>query len=76
MNHYKLSDKTIAQIVQLLQFGILTGTDISDQIRTLRVVTNEDGYVDPDPTFVEEFEQNLERLKELTLSAATPPLEP
>ena len=28
---YKLSDAAIAQIVQLIQLGILTGTDISDQ---------------------------------------------
>jgi hypothetical protein len=69
MNNYKLSDRTIAQIVQLLQFGILTGTDISDQIRTLRVVTTEEGYVDPDPTFMEEFEQNLDRLKQLALES-------
>jgi len=75
MNYYKFSDKTIAQIVQLLQFGILTGTDISDQIRTLRVVTTEEGHIDPDPNFVEEFEQNLERLKELALSAPTPSLD-
>ena len=35
---YKLADATIAQIVQLIQMGILTGTDISDQMRTLRVI--------------------------------------
>ena len=35
---YKLSDSTIAQIVQLIQLGILTGTDVSDQMRTLKVV--------------------------------------
>lgn len=59
-----MSDATIAQIVQLIQMGILTGTDISDQIRTLRVVTNPNGSIDPHPEFIEIFNENLERLKE------------
>jgi hypothetical protein len=61
---YKLSDKTIAQIVRLLQFGLLTGTDISDQFRTLRVVLGEDNLIEPDPSFMEDFELNLEKLQE------------
>lgn len=62
---YKLSDSTIAQIIQLVQMGILTGTDISDQIRTLRVVTTDDGTVAPDPEFVETFNKNLTKLAEI-----------
>ena len=49
---YKLSDATIAQIVQLIQMGILTGTDVSDQMRTLRVVVSDRGTVEPDPDFL------------------------
>lgn len=64
---YRLSDTTIAQIVQLVQMGILTGTDISDQIRTLRVITGEDS-VEPDPAFVENFNKNLEKLKEAAIN--------
>jgi hypothetical protein len=64
MQTYKLSDRTIAQIVQLLQLGILTGTDITDHMRTLRVVPNSEGYVDPDPEFVDEFEANMARMRE------------
>lgn len=62
---YKLSDSTIAQIIQLVQMGILTGTDITDQIRTLRVVTTNEGTVSPDPAFVETFNKNLEKLTEM-----------
>ena len=62
---YKLSDSTIAQIIQLVQMGILTGTDITDQIRTLRVVTTNEGTVSPDPGFVETFNKNLEKLTEM-----------
>lgn len=60
---YKLADATIAQIVQLIQMGILTGTDISDQMRTLRVVISKDGQVEPDPDFLATFSENLENLE-------------
>ena len=37
-----LSDDVIAQLVKLLQLAILTGTDISDNLRTLRLVSDGD----------------------------------
>ena len=62
-NVYKLSDSTIGQIVQLIQLGILTGTDISDQIRTLRVVTNDDDQtICPDPDYLEVFQESLDKM--------------
>ena len=61
---YKLSDTTISQIVQLIQLGILTGTDVSDQMRTMRVVTdNESLLVEPDPDYLDLFKENLERMQ-------------
>tara|TARA_B100000674_G_scaffold490570_1_gene506776 strand:- start:1250 stop:1462 length:213 start_codon:yes stop_codon:yes gene_type:complete len=61
---YKLSDTTISQIVQLIQLGILTGTDVSDQMRTMRVIVNDsDGTVCPDPDYLEMFNENLKRMK-------------
>ena len=61
---YKLSDSTIAQIVQLIQLGILTGTDISDQIRTLRLVSDEENMlIKPCPNYLEVFNQNLEKMR-------------
>lgn len=63
---YKLGDSTIAQIVQLIQLGILTGTDISDQMRTLRVVTNDDDEtITPDPDYLEMFQESLDKMKTL-----------
>jgi len=62
---YKLSDKTIAQIVQLIQLGILTGTDVSDQMRTLQVVHGDDDKLDPCPEFAKIFNENLERMQEI-----------
>ena len=61
---YKLSDSTIAQIVQLIQLGILTGTDVSDQMRIMKVVVdNEDNTIKPDPTYLEIFQENLKRMQ-------------
>ena len=62
---YKLSDSSIAQIVQLIQLGILTGTDISDQMRTLRLNLSDDKTsLVPDPEYLESFNDNLSKMKE------------
>ena len=37
MTSYNLSDKAIVRIVDLLQLALLTGTDIVDNLRTLRL---------------------------------------
>jgi len=37
MSSYKLSDEIISQIAKLTQLAILTGTDIVDNMRTIRV---------------------------------------
>lgn len=64
-NVVKLSDQTIAQIVRLIQMGILTGTDVSDQLRTLELVVNTDeNKVDPCQDYMATFEKNLEKLQE------------
>ena len=63
---YKLSDQTIAQIVQLIQLGILTGTDVSDQMRTLQVVHGEDNKLEPCPNYLKMFNENLERMQEMS----------
>ena len=61
---YKLSNETIGQIVQLIQLGILTGTDITDQMKTLRVILDdESNLVVPDPDYTEQFNDNLARMQ-------------
>ena len=37
MNSYKLSDEVISQVAKLTQLAILTGTDVVDNLRTIRV---------------------------------------
>ena len=58
----KLDDSTIMQIVQLVQLGMLTGTDIADQLRTLALVVK-GGKVFPSPEFLDNFRKNLEAMQ-------------
>ena len=64
MKNLKLADESIGQIVQLLQMGILTGTDVSDQFRTLRLDVDDKGELVPSQEFSEMFDENLRRLEE------------
>jgi len=68
----KLSDETISQIARLLQVAILSGTDVVDNLRTIRLINN-DGTLLPDPTFVAGFEANIQKMLEdvVSLSADT-----
>jgi hypothetical protein len=60
---HKLSDQAIAQIVQLIQLGILTGTDVTDQLRTMSLVIDADkNQLVPSPEFINIFNENIERL--------------
>ena len=59
----KLSDNTIAQIVRLIQMGFLTGTDVSDQLRTLELVVEGD-KIEPSDSFLETFETNIQKMQE------------
>ena len=58
----QLSDGSIAQLVKLLQLAILTGTDVSDNFRTIRFVS-EDGVLYLDPEYVENFDKNIEKMQ-------------
>ena len=59
----KLSDNSISQLVRVLQLALLTGTDITDNIRLMRFVDNE-GVLDLDAEYFETFEANLKKLEE------------
>ena len=58
----QLSDGSIAQLVRLLQLAILTGTDVTDNFRTIRFV-EEKGVLHLDPEYVENFESNIEKMQ-------------
>lgn len=59
----KLSNNSIAQLVRVLQLAIITGTDVSDNIRMMQFV-EEDGYLILDEDYLETFEANLQRLQD------------
>ena len=61
-NNYRLSDEVIAEISKLLQISILTGTDIVDQLRTIRLDKSEDNYLTLCKTYKEISEGNIERM--------------
>ena len=59
-NEVTMSDDAISAIAKLLQVAILTGTDIVDNLRTLRLTVDGD-QLTVSPTFVENFERNIEK---------------
>lgn len=59
---YKLSDQTIGQIAKLLQIAIITGTDIVDNLRSIRLNVNDAEQLDPTQDYLENFEANLSRM--------------
>jgi len=59
----QLSDPAIAQISKLLQLAILTGTDVMDNLRMLRLV-EKDSNLYPDPAYLETFEKQISGLME------------
>jgi len=59
----KLSDPVISQIARLLQVAILTGTDIVDNLRMLRLTVDGE-LLHPDSEYSEHFDENLNRLLE------------
>ncbi len=61
---YKLSDQTIGQIAKLLQIAIITGTDIVDNLRTIRLSINDAEQLDPTQDYLENFEASLSRMIE------------
>ena len=69
---YGLSDDTISQIARLLQIAILSGTDIVDNLRTLRLVVNDRGQLSPDPAYLSSFDESLNRMI-AAIAAMSPP---
>ena len=66
MNEFKLSDEVISNVAKVLQVAILTGTDIVDNLRLIRLSSNEEGLLSLHPDYNENFEKNISEM----LSAA------
>jgi hypothetical protein len=61
----KLGDDVIGQVAKLLQLAILTGTDIVDNLRMLRVFYNEDtSELNLSKSYAEISENHIQKLVE------------
>jgi hypothetical protein len=71
--NYKLSDEAISLIAKLVQVGILTGTDIVDNLRTLRLeeTNSQSELLRPTESFVESFNNSINALLQRTSEFST-----
>jgi hypothetical protein len=60
MNTYKFTDNVIARIAQIVQEGMLTGTDVVDTMRQIVVKTTEEGSVDLTDEYMASVRQHHE----------------
>lgn len=60
-NDVRLNDSVIAHFVKLLQLGLLTGTDIVDHFRMVRM-TLEEGELFLNKEYEKNQEENIERM--------------
>jgi len=56
-----LNDSVIAHLVKLIQVGFLTGTDIVDHFRMIKM-TIEDGELFLDPDYEKNHEVNVQKM--------------
>ena len=59
---FNLSDTAIAHIAKILQVAILTGTDISDNLRQFELTADENGKLTVSENFVNTFNNNVEKM--------------
>ena len=57
-----LHDSTISKIAQLVQMAILTGTDIIDHLRMLKLESAEDNYLYVDSEYENIFNESIEKM--------------
>ena len=60
-NNVKLNDSVIAHLVKILQLGLLTGTDIVDHFRMVRLALDE-GELFLNEEYEKSQEQNIEKM--------------
>lgn len=58
----QLHDTTIAHIAKLVQMAILTGTDIIDHLRMLRLSLDDDAVLYVDKEYESVFNESIEKM--------------
>lgn len=66
----RLGDESIAMIAKLVQMAILTGTDVVDNLRMLRLQVV-DSSANPHPDFLAEFDESIARMSEEAMNSVT-----
>ena len=61
MENLKLNDNVIAHLAKLLQLSILTGTDIVDHMRQVRV-SEEDGELYLTEAYEKQSDENIQKM--------------
>jgi len=59
----RLSDSSISAIARLVQMAILTGTDVVDNLRLMRL-RQEGELLEPDEEFLKGFEESIQKMLE------------
>lgn len=60
----KFSDDVIVVIREMVQLSLLTGTNVIDHFRSIRLVETENGYITVTEEFVEAYQKMLKDLEE------------
>tara|TARA_B100001094_G_C18188760_1_gene805663 strand:- start:1783 stop:2019 length:237 start_codon:yes stop_codon:yes gene_type:complete len=58
----RFNDDVIANVAKILQIAILTGTDIVDNLRMVRLSESEDGILAIHENFKNNLDSNIEKL--------------
>jgi hypothetical protein len=62
--NYHLDDLVIAQIAKIIQMAILSGTDITDNLRQMSLSVNSDGKLGLSKEYVEIFNKGIAKMSE------------
>jgi hypothetical protein len=58
----RFNDEVIANIAKVLQIAIITGTDIVDNLRMIRLSEAQDGVLEVHENFQNNLDSNIEKL--------------
>jgi 3-hydroxy-3-methylglutaryl CoA synthase len=64
ISKYRLADEVISHLVQLLQLGLLEGTDVTDHFRRVEMETDENGMLYLSESYQEAFEESLKKMQD------------
>lgn len=64
MKEFNLSDDVIAYICKALQIAMITGTDIVDNLRMMKLVEDESGILEVTEDYKNQLEINVSKMME------------